>query len=131
MLLTAAAAVFTGMIGLRDASASAPLHLALLRSSPVADTVLTASPSDIRLWFSQAPEMAATTIRLTAGSGTVMSLDKPQRDEADDAPVVAAIQRPLAPGAYEVVWRTMSRDGHVVKGQFAFTVSAMDTGRTP
>ena len=128
-LLLSGAVLFAGSLASRSASATTLPHLSLLRSSPVADTTLTASPTDIRLWFSQAPEMAATTVRLTASSGTVMALDKPQRDKAEGAPVIAALQRPLAPDVYEVAWRTMSRDGHVVKGQFSFTIAATGTGR--
>jgi len=29
----------------------------------------------------------------------------------------------LAPGAYKVIWRVLSADGHVTRGEFAFEVA--------
>ena len=47
--------------------------------------------------------------------------------DADDAKVFsAAIQDDLAAGQYTVIWRTMAADGHVIRGDFGFTVTAQD-----
>ena len=38
----------------------------------------------------------------------------------DDKIVVASIPMRLEYGTYEVLWRAMARDGHVVRGDFQF-----------
>ncbi len=45
------------------------------------------------------------------------------RAEAKDAPLSAAISKPLAAGAYKVTWKAMSKDGHVVNGTIDFKVT--------
>ena len=41
-----------------------------------------------------------------------------------DRSVVANVQGRLSPGRYTVAWRTMSRDGHAMRGTIPFTVAA-------
>lgn len=129
--------------------ASRVRHLRLVKSFPAADSVLHASPDAVRLWLSETPEVPATKITMTSASGatvklapvklvaagtaagtaghaagTAASVDK---NAIKSAPLTAALAAPIAPGTYTVSWRTMSRDGHVVKGTFAFKVQAPAT----
>ena len=47
------------------------------------------------------------------------------KPNADDASIFAApVERTLPDGDYTVSWRTMAADGHVVRGDFGFTVRA-------
>lgn len=96
-------------------------HLHLKRSSPAADTTLTSAPDAIRLWFTEAPDLAVTRITVTSGAKAIPTA-KPTRATAADAPVVASFVAPPSAGLYTVAWKTMSKDGHVVQGTFAFTV---------
>ncbi len=99
----------------------------LLRSaSPAAQSVLTESPREIRLIFSEAPELTFTRIRLLGGSGEVTL------GELAILPgkiAVAKIPAELASGEYRVEWSTAGADGHPVKGQFTFTLRL--AGATP
>jgi methionine-rich copper-binding protein CopC len=99
-------------------------HLRLLRTAPAADSTVATPPAEIRLWFSVAPEMATTSVRVTGPNGRAVPLAPLRHDRGRDAPVVAPLRAPAAPGRYSVAWRTMSSDGHVVRGTFAFTVAA-------
>lgn len=99
-------------------------HLKLLRSSPAADTTLTASPDAIRLWLSEPVEAPVSKITLATTAGAAVPLDALTRDAAKDAPLVAKLPKPLAVGAYKVTWKAMSKDGHVVNGTFGFRVGA-------
>ena len=47
-----------------------------------------------------------------------MAVKSTAAGKAIDAPPKAA----LAPGAYMVMWRVLSADGHKMKGQYSFTV---------
>ncbi len=98
-------------------------HLKLLRSSPAADTTLTASPDAIRLWLSEPADAPASKITLAKGTAAI-PLGAVTRDAAKDAPLVAKVNTPLTPGAYTVTWKAMSKDGHVVNGTFTFTLRA-------
>lgn len=105
-----------------DAVAAPRLHLRLLRASPAADTVLTTPPADLRLWFSERPELKVTTVRLT-GPGGAVELGELARADASDAPIVAPVKGQMVPGAYTVAWRTMASDGHVLNGTVNFRLT--------
>jgi methionine-rich copper-binding protein CopC len=83
----------------------------------------------VKLWFTQRPELSVTSIKVKSGSGTTATeraLAPLARAAADGAPITAPIGAPLSPGHYEIVWRTMARDGHVLNGVIPF-----DVGGTP
>ncbi|MES3035714.1 MAG: copper resistance CopC family protein [Gemmatimonadota bacterium] len=103
------------------------LHLKLSRSEPTANAVLPASPTQVKLWFTQKPELTVTSIKVKSGSGATAverALAPLARGVAAGAPITAPIGAALAPGHYEVVWRTMARDGHVLNGVIPFDVRA-------
>jgi methionine-rich copper-binding protein CopC len=76
----------------------------------------------IRLWFSLAPAMAVTTIKLT-GSGTKpIALGKPTFGGDVKLPVEASIPGTLVPGTYKVSWTTASKDMHRISGDYTFIV---------
>jgi len=115
-LVAASAAVFA------VSAWSAPFHLHLVKSVPAANATVRAAPDSIRLWFSQAPELKLTSVKVTGPRTTVVPIAP--LAERDSALVVAPVKGKMAAGSYTVAWRTMSKDGHVVKGTFAFTVGA-------
>jgi methionine-rich copper-binding protein CopC len=100
------------------AAAPAAKHVHLTRSEPSSDSTVTAAPSAIRLWFSGAVQLAVTTVRLTGPDGAAVATAPPRAGE--DAVVVIEVRGSLKPGRQRVRWRTMSRDGHPVAGEFAF-----------
>ena len=105
------------------AASGAPVlpHLKLKRASPAPDTTLAVAPSDIRLWFSEDADLVATRITVTASNGVRIAMGKPARAPGRDMPITASFSAPLTPGRYTVAWKTMSKDGHVVSGSYAFT----------
>ena len=104
------------------ASARGDFHLRLLRSDPAADATLAAPPRALRLTFSEAPELAVTSVRLRGPGNRAVALSPLARQRGDRATVVATPRAPLANGHYTVTWRTMSNDGHPMRGTFHFTV---------
>lgn len=99
------------------------LHLELTKSEPAKGATLTQSPSAIQLWYSQEPQVKLTTVKLTGPAG---ELDlKPVTVVGEDGKHLSApVPGALAPGAYTVAWRTLARDGHVVNGEFGFSIAA-------
>ena len=59
-------------------------------------------------------ESVETTDTVETGTPTLAAADK--------APVVVPFSQVPAAGKHTVAWRTMSADGHVVRGTFVFTV---------
>ena len=113
----------TTAIAMMSSPVVAMRHLRLVRSFPAADTVLARSPDTVRLWWSERPELPFTKIELRNAKGVAIKLRPAARPkDAKDASVAASIVTPLPPGTYNVSWRTMSKDGHVMKGSFAFRV---------
>jgi copper resistance protein C len=103
-------------------TASAMLHLKLARSEPAANATVPAAPTVIKLWFSQPPQLAVTRVSLVHGGDAPVSLAPVTRAQGADAPVVAPVPAGLAPGRWTIRWRTVSADGHAVKGDIPFTV---------
>ena len=126
VLALAAAALLAGVAG--PARAASAFHLRLLRTDPAADATVHGSPSALRLTFSEAPELAVTTVRLHGPGDRAVALVRLARAPRDRMTVVAAPRAPLAPGRYTVAWRTMSHDGHAMRGTYHFTVAAAGHG---
>ncbi|MDQ2768532.1 MAG: copper resistance protein CopC [Gemmatimonadota bacterium] len=97
-------------------------HAHLVKSTPSANAQLATSPSSIRLWFSEAPELAFTQVILLAPDSAHVPLDNVVKDVQSSMAVMVPIPGSLAPGRYTVVWRTAAADGHPSSGRFAFTV---------
>jgi methionine-rich copper-binding protein CopC len=103
--------------------ASTPPHFALRSSQPEADATVS-SVGEIRLRFTEAPQENSAQIRLVAPSGDPVETSDVASDASDGAVVFVSVDSALPAGAYTVVWRGIGDDGHVVRGEFGFTVSA-------
>jgi methionine-rich copper-binding protein CopC len=101
----------------------AELHLALDRSAPEADQVVT-GVERVSLWFTQAPQMSGTSIRVVPAGGEPLELGKARMSEEDEKLILLDLSEPLVDGAYEIHWRAMAQDGHTVRGDFGFQVKA-------
>ena len=112
------------MLAMLSAGAVASVHLALEASSPQKDETLVESPETVTLWFTEAPQMAATSVRLLPEGGTPLELPAARARADDSTVVVLHVSESLADGDYRVMWRAMSRDGHTIRGDFGFTVRA-------
>lgn len=104
---------------LAAAAVPAAAHSYLVRSTPEAKERLKAPPERIHLRFGGGVEAKYSKISLMDREGRIL---------AEGGNAVASgelvLQAPkLEPGQYQVRWRVLSVDGHVVKGHFDFTVS--------
>jgi methionine-rich copper-binding protein CopC len=108
-------------------AASAPprRHAHLVKSEPMADSTV-APPAALRLWFNEAVDVSVSSVRLRDSAGGVMKTGALAYAGPADAKsaVTASIAGALKPGTYRVSWVAASRDGHPVKGEFAFHVTA-------
>lgn len=95
-------------------------HAALVRAEPAAGSRLARAPARVRLVFSEElePGLARLTLVGTGGAAALAAAPDPR----DAYAVVAPIDEHLAPGAYRVLWRVVSADGHPVAGSVGFVV---------
>ena len=96
------------------------LHFALSGSAPAAE-VTVPPPEELRLWFTQAPQDNSMLIRLMTGDAMVET-GSPIPDSEDDKVYSVVVGRTLEEGGYNIAWRAMAADGHVVRGEIPFTV---------
>ncbi len=95
-------------------------HGVLKSSTPSNGSTVTTALTEIRLEFTEKPELAFTSIQLTGpdnlsvafGSATITGTT-----------IVFPIQGLLVAGSYRLTWKTAGRDGHPVTGRIGFVVS--------
>ena len=98
------------------------VHLELRGSDPAADTTLAGSPEEVRLFFSEPPQMSGTTVRLADGGGALVATSEAEAQVDDPRQVFITIHDPLAAGTYTVHWRVIAQDGHAQNGDFSFSI---------
>ncbi|MFC4933004.1 copper homeostasis periplasmic binding protein CopC [Massilia sp. GCM10023247] len=103
------------------AAPAALAHTRLEASTPQANSVVTPAPAQLRLQFSEPLELPFSKIKLVDAKGAVLEPAKIAIDPADPKALLATTPG-LHAGAYRVQWSTVTRDGHKVKGEFAFRV---------
>lgn len=96
-------------------------HAKLQASEPKAGTTVAASPAQIRLQFNETLELPFSKIKLIDAKDAMIEPSAVALDKADPKAMVATMPA-LPSGPYRVLWSTMTRDGHKVKGEYAFTV---------
>ena len=104
------------------AAPAALAHAYMDRTVPEADTTVHGSPAEVQLWFSHALEPAFSTVRVVDAGGKQVDR-KDKRVDAAEAKLLKVSLPPLAPGPYRVIWRVLSADGHVTRGEFRFEVA--------
>ena len=99
-------------------------HIVLDSSVPEDGSVNGEPVREIRLFFSGAPLMRGASVRVITSARQLVRTGPPAADPDDPKQVFVQIDPALAPGAYRVQWRCIADDGHVMRGDFAFEISA-------
>lgn len=125
----ALALTLSGMtLWLPPVPASAPSnvpHFELSRSVPAADSTVHVAPTELRLWFTEAPQGGTTAVRVITADEESVPTGDVAVDSNDATSFRLPFTTPLSAGQYKVVWRAMGPDGHVVTGEFGFGVMIM------
>jgi copper transport protein len=98
-------------------------HGALRRAMPGAGDRVPA-PRLLWLEFTEAVELAGTVITLADAKGAAVPLAPPVHPGDSSHVIAVPVAGTLAPGAYRVAWQVTGRDGHPVRGRYAFEVIA-------
>ncbi len=100
----------------------ASAHARLTSSSPAANAVLEAPPTQIVLTFDEDVVASTASVRLFDQRGAAQRVGTVA--SAGDPTSLAAPVSGLGTGPFVVVWQVASADGHLVDGAFAFQVGA-------
>jgi len=100
---------------------SARAHSGLARSSPAAGSIVSPSPKEVVLSFTEKLEPNFSTIEVRDAKGAPMHAGKSSVDAALHTQMRVALKA-LAPGTYKVIWRVLSVDTHRSQGTFTFRV---------
>ncbi len=106
----------------------ASAHPFLRRSIPAASDTLATGPSQLRLVFSEPIELRFTRVQLVGPDGAPRSLGVLAVVPDSLGIVIAPITGVLPRGGYIVRWQAAGDDGHIIRGEFAFTVLAKPDG---
>lgn len=99
-------------------------HITMDRSIPADGEKVAGSVQEIRLFFSGAPLMRGASVRIVNSARSLMRSSPPAADSTDDKQIFVKIEPGLPSGAYVVQWRCIADDGHVMRGDFTFEVTA-------
>lgn len=99
-------------------------HLELRSTVPAADTTVTEGPAEVRLIFSEPPQMDGTRVRVMDSAEELIPSSDATADEEDPKEIFVRFEERLPPDAYTVFWRTIAQDGHAQNGTFEFRVEA-------
>lgn len=100
--------------------ATAAAHGGLKKSTPARGEVVTTPVRELRLEFSEKPELVFTSVQLTGPGETSIAVGTPA---LTDNTLVVSLDAALLPGTYKVLWKTAGKDGHPVRGQYTFSVA--------
>lgn len=98
----------------------AAAHAFLDHASPPVGSRIQASPSEVKLWFTQELEPAFSTMSVADAAGK--RVDKRDVKVEGDGTVIRVSVPALAAGRYKVTWRALSVDTHVTEGDFTFEI---------
>lgn len=93
-------------------------HTALSKSMPEKGSTV-ASPAALTLEFGAEVKLARVQIVPSTGDALTLKLD---RGAAPSKRMVVPVPQALASGQHTVKWRAIADDGHVMTGDFTFSV---------
>ena len=110
-----------GLAALSGSTASA--HAFLERAVPGVGSTVTSAPGELELSFTQAVEVALSSVKLAAAAGGTVAVGKPTGDASNANVLHVRLGRRLAPGSYIVTWHVVAVDTHPTSGSYKFTVA--------
>src|SRR3954452_19554312 len=99
------------------AGSAAHAHAFLDHAEPPVGSTVHTAPTHVEVWFSEDLEPAFSTLRVVDAAGK--QVDKMDKSApGGDKSRMSVSLKALPAGKYRVLWRALSVDGHVTKGDF-------------
>lgn len=94
-------------------------HAILVRSTPADGSVVHTRNITLTLHYNSRIDAARSTLTLTGPAGKIRPI---QRKPTSKPAELRAFAAHLANGTYHVHWQVLASDGHITRGDIAFTV---------
>jgi methionine-rich copper-binding protein CopC len=107
------------LLGMAGSAAAHPLPKS---TAPKPNEVLTASPSEIRMDFSEGLVAVFSGVEVDDAAGKAVETGTTIVDPKNDKEMIVPLKAKLAPGSYTVKWHAVGTDTHRVTGHYAFQV---------
>ena len=98
-------------------------HAFLDHADPKVGSVLSSSPEEIKIWFTQEIEPDFSSIEVRDSRGNEVDKQDTHKDSSDKKLLIVSVPK-LADGQYTVTWKVVSTDTHHTHGDFSFTVKS-------
>ncbi|MFH7324082.1 copper resistance protein CopC [Aeromicrobium sp. JJY06] len=118
------AAVLSGLLLLLVWPAAAFGHATPIGSNPADGQVLTSSPSELTVSFTEPVTLAGNGNAVLDATGE----EEPAEFSVRDSVLTIRPEQPLPTGTHVVTWRVVSADSHPVTGGFTFAVGEATPG---
>ena len=97
-------------------------HAHLTTAAPAPGSTVAAPPTEVAITFDEEVEPKYCTIAVTDAHGARVDAGAAHLVGGDQLHLAVSL-KPVAAGAYKVVWHATSTDAHKTQGSFAFTVA--------
>jgi methionine-rich copper-binding protein CopC len=98
----------------------AAAHAILVESTPSLKSAVSGPDVPIKLRFNVRIDALRSRLTLIHPDGSAQALEISKQTPAD---TLSAEATGLAPGAYRLRWQVLASDGHITRGEIAFTVA--------
>ena len=95
-------------------------HATLMESSPKGNSTVKGPDFPVTLRFNVRVDGSRSRLRLTAPNRSVSQLPIGKQASPD---ILQSQASGLKPGAYKLQWQVLASDGHISRGEVAFTVN--------
>jgi hypothetical protein len=103
-------------------AAFAEAHAFVDHAEPKVGSKIPASPSQVKVWFTQKLVVAFSDLQVFDEAGKEIDKHDKKLDKSSETLLTVSVP-PLKPGKYKVVWRAVSVDTHVTHGDFTFEIA--------
>jgi copper resistance protein C len=96
-------------------------HAIMVKSQPVVDSTIAASPKQVDVWFNDKVGSEYKALAVIDSAGKRVDNKDAAQETFDQSHLYVTIPQ-LLPGIYTVRYRVVSLDTHIVTGKFKFTI---------
>jgi copper resistance protein C len=103
------------------AAGGAFAHAMIDHASPRVGSHVKASPTEVRIWFTEKLEPAFSSVRVVDSAGKNVDKGDVHLDAKDPSQLLVSLPS-LKAGTYKVIWKVTSVDTHKTEGDFVFQI---------
>jgi methionine-rich copper-binding protein CopC len=117
-----AALLWLSVVWLLLSCVPALAHATLVQETPATGARLDESPEQARLRFNEPVDAEFDPLKVIDAEGNRVDEDDARIDPNDARVLIEGLEE-LPKGSYRVEWRVTSLDGHVISGEYGFSVT--------